>query len=1808
VATYVTTGLLNGQTVTVKVTNAAGCSTTSTGITTTVNPIPVIDFINNIVGVCSGVSVGPIGLSASTGGGETFSWSGGSTIGLTDGSDGTAPFEIPSFVSSNTGSTVQTATITLSAIKDGCVSSNRTFTISINPIPSILATPSNQAICSGTTTSIVLSNPNGVSGTTYSWTVSATNVTGATSGGGSSIVQYLTSTDGVNPGTVTYTVTPSANGCADTAIPVTITVNPAPTFTVSNSAPAICSGGQADITLNTPTANGIITLTNVNYNGVTGTLTAPVNYTDGQQITEVLTNSTNTPITVIYTFSVAANGCSNPTSQQASIIVNPAPSMSIVNASSTICSNSLVNILLNSSTSGAIITLTGINYNGVVGTLTSPRAYNPGSVINEALINNTSNTITVTYSFTVAGNGCSNSTVFTTTVDVKPIPVITNTPLQLQQNVCSGTALNFLPTSTTDPGTTYTWSSSTSGSFTGITSNGSGTINDTPVNTANTVGYITYTITPQINGCSGAPVNYVVTVNPIPTANGSDLTICSGQNAIISINASPANVVGTTFSWVAIPTPNVTGSVSDNGSTINQILTLTDFSVGTVTYQVTPSVNGCNGPVKNIIVTVNPIPTVDAGVDYEVCEPLSIPVTGIIGGAATSGSWVIVSGAGSISASTISGNQVTATYTVAPSDVASSIVLRLDTDDPAGPCSAVSDLLQIQIRRRPAVTLPADYIVCEPTNLVTSPINLSGTIGGSAISATWSIVSGAGTLSASTLTGSNVISQYTIDPMDVGNTITLRLTSNDPDGICSSEFDEINITINRAAIISAGPDLQQCEDSPSIVLQGTQAGAITPVTWSGGSGSFSNSTLLQPTYSFNNPAEVNSTITLTITTLDPDGTGPCLAVSDQMRLIVNPLPAVVFSGLPSGTPAQLVENSPPITLTGNNVGGLFTISPSSSVIGSTTVNIVDRVVFDPSAVELGANFITYTFTNANGCTNFDTQEIFINPVTTIDFGVQGALVNADGEFELCADLGDVKLLGFPPPSDGFPPETKFSSEGSNAADLVVVNIGADYYIKTDGVASAVYRIRYTFKNQFGAITFKEKSIRIFASPIPQFTSANNCIESDVIFTDTSGINPSPFPATITNWQWDFDDGDISYDRNPSKGYQSSGTYDVTLRVITSQGCSSTSAPYSLRVGDVPVVDFSWSSICNNDQTKFKDKTDPGPVSTIASYNWDFGDGNFSTLPDPEYKYTSFGTYDVTLSVLTNDGCDNSLTKRVFILPYNTVTPKADEVYLEDFESSNGGWIAEAFDATNSTPTNVIRSDTSWIWGMPTGVSIATAAGGSNVWWTGRNANTYFSNENSVVNGPCFDLSQLQRPMVALDYFSDTETNLDGAVLQYSIDGGITWAIVGPTPGVPNRDEGINWFNGVGIFSNPGSQPIGPALLSYGWTSKQQTWKNARFKLDLIPKANRGQVRLRIAFASNDGNASGTTFDGFAFDNFFVGDKTRNVLVEHFTTYTLNASLVEDAYLNNLLESQITFDHPVSDFNNIQYHVNFGGVDSLNRYNPTDPAARGLYYGVSQPPFTVMDGLTTGKFSGETREITTIEIDRRALVDPKFILTLETLPTSNSRTMSVRLTLKAAHDINVPLVAQVALLENDVIVQDVSTTFRNVLRKQLFASDGETINNSFIKDQVTQIIKEDIELDIPINNPDKLFMIGFVLDKNSKEIYQSIVVKAPPKNGAPIVGVKDNDPVMIANLNTIQVYPNPANNEFNFAIPGDVLAETQWNIIDQRGVSVLRGDFTRMANGLLPVDVSSLPNAVYYVLINGNNGAVVRKKLVVMNRN
>jgi uncharacterized protein (TIGR02145 family) len=108
-------------------------------------------------------------------------------------------------------------------------------------------------------------------------------------------------------------------------------------------------------------------------------------------------------------------------------------------------------------------------------------------------------------------------------------------------------------------------------------------------------------------GCAaGNPTVLNVTVNPRPSiTNASNSTICSNGTTNIVLLAS---LPGTTFTWTATGSSgNVSGFSTSGGPVISQTLINSGFSIETVNYAVTPSLNGCDGPVAHYIVTVDPV-------------------------------------------------------------------------------------------------------------------------------------------------------------------------------------------------------------------------------------------------------------------------------------------------------------------------------------------------------------------------------------------------------------------------------------------------------------------------------------------------------------------------------------------------------------------------------------------------------------------------------------------------------------------------------------------------------------------------------------------------------------------------------------------------------------------------------------------------------------------------------------------------------------------------------------------------------------------------------------------------------------------------------------------------------------------------------------------------------------------------------------------------------------------------------------------------------------------------------------------------
>jgi PKD repeat protein len=120
------------------------------------------------------------------------------------------------------------------------------------------------------------------------------------------------------------------------------------------------------------------------------------------------------------------------------------------------------------------------------------------------------------------------------------------------------------------------------------------------------------------------------------------------------------------------------------------------------------------------------------------------------------------------------------------------------------------------------------------------------------------------------------------------------------------------------------------------------------------------------------------------------------------------------------------------------------------------------------------------------------------------------------------------------------------------------------------------------------------------------------------FTDLSTV---PGNGIIDTWFWRFGDQNTNNtDQNPQHGYAQWGDYEVTLTVTTADGCVDDTVIAPARVHPKPLAAFSPSiANCHEDTTFFEDLStlDNFPLDSLVLWQWQFGDGAASSLPDSD---------------------------------------------------------------------------------------------------------------------------------------------------------------------------------------------------------------------------------------------------------------------------------------------------------------------------------------------------------------------------------------------------------------------------------------------------------------------------------------------------------------------------------------------------------------------------------------------------------------
>ncbi len=165
-------------------------------------------------------------------------------------------------------------------------------------------------------------------------------------------------------------------------------------------------------------------------------------------------------------------------------------------------------------------------------------------------------------------------------------------------------------------------------------------------------------------------------------------------------------------------------------------------------------------------------------------------------------------------------------------------------------------------------------------------------------------------------------------------------------------------------------------------------------------------------------------------------------------------------------------------------------------------------------------------------------------------------------------------------------------------------------------------------------------------PLVSFTAASAGVcATQYSFNATIGITS----GSIVSHQWSFGDGATAVGLNQIHNYAAPGTYPVKLKAISSRGCMDSVVNF-VTIFPSPTLVFSPPSNCINTIIQFTN-TSSISVGSIASYTWNFfGNGPNTNVVNPTNTYSTSGTFSITLSATSNQGCVSSLTQTLGIFP------------------------------------------------------------------------------------------------------------------------------------------------------------------------------------------------------------------------------------------------------------------------------------------------------------------------------------------------------------------------------------------------------------------------------------------------------------------------------------------------------------------------------------------------------------------------------
>lgn len=275
----------------------------------------------------------------------------------------------------------------------------------------------------------------------------------------------------------------------------------------------------------------------------------------------------------------------------------------------------------------------------------------------------------------------------------------------------------------------------------------------------------------------------------------------------------------------------------------------------------------------------------------------------------------------------------------------------------------------------------------------------------------------------------------------------------------------------------------------------------------------------------------------------------------------------------------------------------------------------------------GTYDVTLTLTNSSGCQTSKVLEVNVYELPDVQFTNDLSCEGTPTAFTDETTVGDANVASW-----------KWSFDDPSSGNNTSTDRNPAHTFTTSGA----FDVKLVAQTTNGCKDSVQQVVNVKQAPVADFEYDKLCINEAVQFTDTS----EPVPGQgITTWSWDLG-GVFSAEQNPEATFQFALDYNIGLTVTSENLCTSTTYK-TVSVKPAPSISFGVEQACDNAEAHFFDTTDP-LGDPITSRNWNFANQATSVDSSAYHAFNQVGNYDVSLTVMTENGCDYSVTESIQI--------------------------------------------------------------------------------------------------------------------------------------------------------------------------------------------------------------------------------------------------------------------------------------------------------------------------------------------------------------------------------------------------------------------------------------------------------------------------------------------------------------------------------------------------------------------------------